>query len=400
MQGQSYMKELTKTPIPKEMAFSVAEYQERIARVRAEMETAGFDLLLVTFLPNLCYLAGYNTYAVARHACLLLPLKGSLKIQVASMEIPAILLTGWVEDIETYDWNQTASVPDQLAALVKSTALEKKRIGLELKRTSLSVDLYNRLRRLLPDAQFGDASDLLFKVRLMKSAAELKYMREAARITLAGITSSLAVIAPGKTDNDVASAGYDGMLAAGSEFLSSVPTITTGYRSGWSHTTFKRVRLKVGDTVFLEYGGCYQRYTSTLMRTAIIGEAPPDVRRVADAARETVKLIIQNVKAGRTADDVARAAQKGHASVNSEVYFQEVYGESVGLGFPGTAVEGLNLIARGCHDVLLPGMTFHLPIALRVPGKFCVGLSEMIAVTETGCDILTEEERDLVVIPA
>ena len=43
-------------------------------------------------------------------------------------------------------------------------------------------------------------------------------------------------------------------------------------------------------------------------------------------------------------------------------------------------------------------MTFHLPIAMRRPGEFCVGLSETIAVTETGCEVLTEKTRDLVVI--
>jgi Xaa-Pro aminopeptidase len=29
------------------------------------MERAGLDALLITFLPNLYYLAGYNTYAVS-----------------------------------------------------------------------------------------------------------------------------------------------------------------------------------------------------------------------------------------------------------------------------------------------------------------------------------------------
>jgi Xaa-Pro aminopeptidase len=400
MQGLDYLKELTRSPIPKELAFSVDEYQGRVAKVRAEMETSGLDALLITFLPNLYYLAGYNTYAVARPACLLLPLHGPLKIHIASMEIPAALLTGWVEDIDVHDWNELGGLADRLASSVKSLGLENKRIGLEFKRPSLSIDFCDTLRRVLPGAQFEDASDLLFRVRLIKSPTELQYIRQAARITLAGIRASFETIAPGKTDNDVARAGYDGMIKAGSEYLSSVPTVTTGHRSGWSHTTFKRFPLKIGDTVFLEYGGCYQRYTATLMRTAVIGNPSPEVRRIADTAKETVRLIIENVKPGRTGDDVARAARGGHASVNSEVYFQEVYGESVGLGFPPTAVEGLRLIAPGFLQVLEPGMTFHLPVALRVPGKFCVGLSEMIAVTETGCEVLTEEKRDLVVIPA
>ena len=39
-----------------------------------------------------------------------------------------------------------------------------------------------------------------------------------------------------------------------------------------------------------------------------------------------------------------------------------------------------------------------MPITYRVPGQFGVGLSETIAITEDGCEVLTEEERDLYVV--
>jgi Xaa-Pro aminopeptidase len=272
---------------------------------------------------------------------------------------------------------------------------------MDLENPPLPVRLYQELRRLLPDAQFEDASDLVFTVRLIKSPTELEYMRQAAKFTAAGLRASYRAVAPGNTDNDVARAGYDAMVGAGSEFLSVEPIVTSGRRSGWAHTTFKRTPLHVGDVVFLEYGGCYQRYTAPMMRTVSIGEPLPAVRRVADAVRATVELVIENVRAGRTAGDVARAARNGHAALDSEVYFQEVYGEATGLCFPPTLVEGSGesaLIAEGVEQVLQPGMTFHLPIAMRLPGKFCVGLSETIAVTETGCEVLTETRRDLVVI--
>jgi Xaa-Pro dipeptidase len=403
MQGVDYLKELTKGPPPKELAFSVAEYQARVATVRSRMEAAGLDLLLVTFPPNLCYLAGYNTFSVDRHACLLVPRQGELKIQVSAMEIPAVLLTGWIENIETYDWNGRDGIPERLAFLVREQGLERGRIGMELKAPSLPVQLYQELRRALPDARFEDASEFVFALRLIKSPTELEYMRQAAKLTAAGLRASYRAIAPGNTDNDVARAGYDAMVGLGSEFLSVEPIVTSGRRSGWAHTTFKRTLLKVGDVVFLEYGACYQRYTAPMMRTVAIGEPSPGVRRVANAAKATVELIIENVRPGRTADEVARAAKKGHAALGSEIYFQEVYGEATGLSFPPTFVEGSEgpaLIAEGIDQILQPGMTFHLPIAMRVPGEFCVGLSETIAVTEAGCEVLTEKARDLVVVHA
>ena len=396
MQGRDYLRALTRTPVPKELAFPLAEYQARVERVRARMAAAGLDLLLVTHPPNLCYLTGYSTFAVGRHACLLLPARGELVLQVSAMAIPAAVLTGWVEHVEPYDWNEVDRIPERIAALVRAQGLERARTGLELAR--LPAQTHADVRRHLPDATFEDASGLVMGVRLIKSAAELDCMRRAARMTLAGVEASYQAIAPGRTDNDVARAGYDAMVAAGSEFLSVDPIVTAGHRSGWAHTSFKRNALKVGDVVFLEYGGCYQRYTAPLMRTAVIGEPSAAVRRAADAARATVELVIENVRPGRSADDVARAARRGHAAVGDEIYFQEVYGEATGLTFPPTLVESPTVIAAGADYRLEPGMTFHLPIAMRRPGEFCVGLSETIAVTETGCEVLTEKTRDLVVI--
>ena len=360
------------------------------------MAAVGLDLLLVTHPPNLCYLTGYSTFAVGRHACLLLPARGELVLQVSAMAIPAAVLTGWVEHVEPYDWNEVDRVPERIAALVRAQGLERARTGLELAR--LPAQTHADMRRHLPGATFEDASGLVMGVRLIKSPAGFDCMRRAARMTLAGVEASYRAIAPERSDNDVARAGYDAMVAAGSEFLSVDPIVTAGHRSGWAHTSFKRNALKLGDVVFLEYGGCYQPvhprpHADRRDRRAERGRAAgrgcrPGHRRV----------VIENVRPGRSADDVARAARRGHAAVGDEIYFQEVYGEATGLTFPPTLVESPTVIAAGADYRLEPGMTFHLPIAMRRPGEFCVGLSETIAVTETGCEVLTEKTRDLVVI--
>ncbi len=71
VQGADYLRELMKSPQPKELAFSIAEYQARVAKVRSRLEAMTVDLLLVTSPLNLCYLAGYSTFSViCKPACL------------------------------------------------------------------------------------------------------------------------------------------------------------------------------------------------------------------------------------------------------------------------------------------------------------------------------------------
>lgn len=401
MDSAEYIRQLAR--LPKELAFPEAEYRRRVAAVRAEMGRAGLDALLLTFPPTLCYLAGYTTFATDKHACLLLPRTGDPVLQVASVDIPAAILPGWLDNIVAFDWHDSASVPAGIVSMIEGAGLSGGRIGVEFNRASLTQHLYSELVRRLPRARFEDTPAAVLKARLTKSAAEQDCLRKAAALTVAGVNASLAALAPGKTANEAAAAGFAAILAAGGEYFSSQPILAPGYKSGSIHATFQREILKAGDTVLLEYGGVYQRYTAPMARTAVIGEPSPAIRRVAAAVRDALNILIDRAKGGRPVAEVARAAQVAHRPV-AEAFFAGVYGYSVGLGLPPTWNEQTFYLTEDNPDVLLPGMVFHLVPFLRIPGKFGVAISETILVTDTGCEVLTDvpahPDRDLIVIPA
>lgn len=129
-----------------------------------------------------------------------------------------------------------------------------------------------------------------------------------------------------------------------------------------------------------------------------MGRPSDRLRRLADAALATLALLYENVRAGRTADEVARAAAKGLRDVDPEVYLSEYHAYPVGLGFPPEWSEHSVWIVEGSEEMLRPGMTFHGVRSLRVPGLMAAGFSETIAVTETGCEILTPHRRELAVV--
>ena len=131
--------------------------------------------------------------------------------------------------------------------------------------------------------------------------------------------------------------------------------------------------------MFLEYGGAHQRYTAPMMRTAVIGEPSEEVARVAEAVKDTVTTIIEEARPGRTGHEVAMAAKKVYARVDDMTHFGGTYGYNVGIGFPPTWSEALTWFAEGVEQELRPGMTFHMPITYRAPGRFGVGMSETIA---------------------
>ena len=400
MDHNAYVDKLRSGPIPKELPFTMEEYRQRVAKVRDGMDEAGLDVLLVTLPANLNYLTGFYTFSMDGYACLILPREGEPAMHVSFPEIGPTILCSWIEDVVSLGWNQLGEVGSQLAAMLRERGLDDKRIGIEFTRGGLTHRLSQELEAVLSRARLQDASSIVEEVRHVKSPKEIEYLREAGKITSIGINASLAAIKPGATDNDVAKVGYQAMVAAGSEFMSTQPIATSGHRSGFIHTNFRRVPLKVGDNVFLEYGGVYQRYTAPMMRTGVIGQPSDEVRRVTEAVKDTVRSIFEAARPGRTCHEVAQDAHKGYAHVEPEIFNTGIVGYNVGVGFPPSWSSGTFFIGEGVDRPLLPGMTFHLPVVFRMPGKFAVGLSETMAITETGSESLTETERDIYIVPA
>ena len=249
------------------------------------------------------------------------------------------------------------------------------------------------LREALPGATLVDASDCVPRVMSIKSEPEIAYLREAGRITAATVADTAAALVPGATDNDLAAAAYRALVSRGSEYASYPVIVTTGRRSGVPHSTFQRNAIALGDPVFIEFAAAIHRYQTPIMRTAVLGEPSDQVRRMARACVESVNTLIEHIRPGAIAGDVAARAGAGLAALPWKLVWHGIYGYSVGLGFPPEWSDWPGLcIVEGSREVLRPGMVFHCSTSLRDPGRCGTTCSETVLVTGDGCEVLTERD--------
>ena len=390
-----YLRECLKEPVPREWSFPEAEYRDRLSRVREAMDRGGIDVLLVHSVVDNCYLCGYQSLWPEAYACLVVPRHGEPFMQVGEIEGALAVLQGYVTDIVTFSWVGSDIAPSQLAGLLADRGFGARRIGVQMGsiemglRGPLDARACLRLQELLPDADFVDATRLMFDIRVVKSKAEIEHLRSAGAITARGMQAAIEAAEPGSSENRLSAIAAREMIEAGSEPFSIDPITSAGHRSGWFHTTFKRMPLHPGDHVLLEFGACWHRYTAPMMRTVILGEPSDNAKRVMEANRRTLELLYTNVRAGRTAHEVAVEVKKGVKEVDAMIFRSGHFGYSIGLGFPPTWTDGPMYIAEGNERELEAGMTFHTPHSFRIPAQFVIGASETIAVTETGCEILT-----------
>jgi Xaa-Pro dipeptidase len=383
--------------LPKELAFSIEEYRERCRRLRGLMEEAGLEVMLVHQPPSVFYFSGYENLHVYDNECVVVPLEGEISLLVDEADISRGCLTSWLNRVFSFPPEREAG--HTLARILAEQGLERALIGVEKwvpRAACLSVHTYESLRQALPGARFVDASGLPERVKLTKSPKEIEFHRIAATFTDAGMRAALEAAKEGRTDNDVAAAAYQAMITAGSEFLSIPAIVNCGKATGVSHSTHKGQRLKRGDVLFLELGGCCKRYTSPCMRSASIGAVTDDAKRLAEGCLAALENMHAVMRPGMSFDDVAKAGANGVALAGTGIDWNADYGYSVGAGFPPHWGDYTCQIRIGNQMLLQEGMVFHQPIALRLRDRVGVAFSETVLITSTGCETLTSVERRLV----
>lgn len=390
MDYHHYREALATSLAQSELPFSPAEYQARLEKVRRAMAKRELDALLLTDPADINYLTGYHTFEVSVHACLVCT-QDKLVLQVASIETGAAVVTARVDEIIGYRWENLDEIIAPLADLLTPCP----RIGIDGWSSGLRVGVMNALAQAVGQERFFEAGDLLDAIKIVKSSAELEMLKESARITAAGLETALAAIHPGMTDNDIAAIGAKALLENGSEFMSLQPIVTSGHRIGVIHVNHKRRVIQANEPVFLEFGAAYQRYTAPMMRTAVTGTPNAALTATQDLCRSMFETLCEAMRPGHSFDAAAQAADALLAPRRDELFFSGVFGYAVGAQFPPSWVEGTGYIAKGQARSFETNMVFHLPLCLRVPGQWGVGLSDTVVVTEQGAKPLTNNDWQL-----
>ncbi|WP_034490582.1 M24 family metallopeptidase [Afifella pfennigii] len=377
--------------IEKELFFSMEEYDGRLAALRNEMAKRGVDALMLAGPENIYYVSGYQTFGFHNYQLLVVPLEGEPFLILRYLETMLAYRYAWVTDIVA--WDDTEDPVAVTLRELESRGLAAGTVGVEQKSYFFQVATYLKLTAALP--RLVDGSGLVEPCRAKKSAEEIAYMREAARLSDIGTEAAIAQIVEGHTDNDIAAAAFDAMTCAGSEYLTRDPIVTTGERSGIPHTCYMRRTLRQGDAVLIELSGVYNRYYAPLMSGAVVGDASPEVDRMAKVCLEALQAAIAAVKPGATSAEVDRAARDIIVREGLWENYRKRAGYSVGIGFSSWVEGAIASLKEDDPTVLEPGMTFHIPIALRLYGKAGLGFSHTVLVTETGVEALTSAPREL-----
>lgn len=381
------------------LAFSLDEYRGRLDTVRKGMAERGVDIALVSVPENIYYLTGYTTLGYYMYQVLMVPVDDEPLLLTYREERINVERLSWLD--RHVDYTVTDDPVQVTVDTVRGLGVAGKTLSIEEGGYFFPIRTYRKLMDSLGDVRWVDGTGLVETARLVKSDAELGFIRQAADAAMAGMVDALAEARPGKTENDVAAAVYAATLRHGSEYPGSPPYVISGERSGLPHGTWEGRELRDGDIVFLEFSGCVKRYSAANMRTGFIGTPPPSVTGRAKAVIDALETAIATIRPGATSGEVDAAARKAILAHGFGDHTHET-GYSIGVCYPpGWNESHIMNLHPGDETVLRPNMVFHLVPSLIVPElNGHVGFSETVVVTESGCEVLTDKRvpRELQVL--
>lgn len=379
--------------------FKLEEFESRHARVRVAMEKAGIDLLLVISPVNINYLIGFRGKGYLSFQCLFFPLEpGALTILSKLGEGPELADLSLARDIQGWGGREPEDPIDAVRRIMEGKQYRKRRLGLEAPAYYLSPHHYEQLKALLGSSLVTDATYLIEDLKLVKSPAEIAYVRKAASIADAGMQTFTETVAEGKTELEVAAEVYRTLMALGSDAPASPMNFATGERTCYSHGMPTERRIRLGDLMHVEYGAAYRRYCSTIGRQMCLGAPTPRMKEIYQAVRDACDACIAEIKAGVAAVRPHEAAKRVIADAGLGQYRLHTTGYGIAPGFPPAWGESIQMFGDSKYT-LEAGMVLSVePPVFIHEERLGARIIDNVLVTETGAEILSKFTRDLVVL--
>jgi len=370
------------------------------------MERAGYDLIICQDPANMCWLTGFDGWSFYVPQAVVVHLEEDAPIWFGraqdakaahlTTDIPAQNIIGFSESLVH---NPQGHPFDELAGMIKSRGWSTHRIGVEFDAHYYTARCHDHLVAGLPRATLSNSQELVNWVRLVKSEAELIYMREAGAICSSAMNAAIAKIAPGvpqyEVIADVYHAQVTGVGGKYGDYTSLCPLIQVGEGTSTPHLTWTDEPLPNDALIMMELAGARHHYHAPLTRTIYLGIPPTHISDLANTIVEGVDVALETARPGATCEEVEAVWQQ---VLNRRGYEKESrVGYSIGLNYPPDWGERTASLRSGDKTVLQTGMCFHFQSGVWLD-EYGAAVSEPFVVTENGGERLCTVERKLIVI--
>jgi Xaa-Pro aminopeptidase len=387
------------------LPFSIDEYRDRAGRVRARMRERGVDVLFVTSPANLFYLTAFQS--------IWYPPRAPVGVVVTADEERLVFCdyerhetlareTAHYDDAVFYRYED---VLDTIAETFRARGWLEGTIGLERWSPAPGAPLLDALGSRLGELGGTIVSGdwVVDRVRLVKSPAEIEFVRRAGAIVDAAFDDLEEHVRPGQTELEIA-ARLDAVMAEHGGERAAIQTMVSAGPGVWcrTHAPPTRRPVEAGDVMYVDACGVVNRYHADVCRTFSVGRDHPEARAILDVTAQSVEEVRRAVKPGDPLDVAQRVAEEFVFSRFPREQVWWVGGYALGIAMAPNWV-GHTYLSNDAFEQFTwePGyLTNYENVLFDRDAGFTASYMETLLMTETGIEPLSSRPRTLTVAGA
>jgi len=346
--------------------------KKRIKQLNKLMKKSGIDAFVLTAAENVSFVTGFNgddSWAIVKGAKVTL-VTDSRYTEQAQKECAGCKIVQQDKGIA----KATGEILNKLG-LVKVVGIENRS----------SVQVFRALKKYIK-VRVKPTDGLTEEVRREKDNEEVRRIVKAAKIAYEALDNALPELHVGITENQ-----WAGIVELEIRKLNSVNSFDTivafGANGSLPHYRPGNRKLKKNDYVLIDFGAKYKGYNSDVTRCFAVGEPSGFYRNAYDTVYRAQQEAIKNIRAGVKLSDIDSVARKVITDASLPVY-----GHGTGHGL-GLEIHEAPVISKLFKDKLRAGDVVTIEPGIYIPGKLGIRIEDDVLVTETGCRVLSKDNK-------
>jgi Xaa-Pro dipeptidase len=388
------------------------EIRSRIARFQKLLQDSEIAGALISQNADLFYFAG-----TIQRSFLFIPAEGEAVLSVHGNLGRALRESSLSQVVPLKNSQQLAQALSDFNYSVRG------RIGLEM--DVLPVRYYLVLCRDFPEANFVDVSELIRKVRMVKSGYEVSQIRKSCEILKQVMLEARRSIRPGMTELEVDSLlgalarrlghqgrarmrGYNQEMFYAHVFCGKTATLSSVLSAplGGLGTTPAIAQgasfniIAENEPLIIDFVVGVNGYVADMTRTFVIGKLPQELQQAYSLAKEIKDFMEQWVRPKRRCSRLYKKVIELAQRRGYQDYFMGYKGHQVafvGHGI-GLEIDDYPVIAPGFNEEFEKNMVFAFEPKLVFPDVGAVGVEDDYLVTEAGVERLTTFDDQVLTI--
>ena len=373
--------------------FSLAEYQRRQGLLRQKMAEMQVDGVLFSSYHNINYYGDFLYCSFGRFY-------GLVVTQQKVVSISANIDGGqpWRRTVGDYNVVYTDWQRDNYFKACAQELPNKGRVGIEM--DNLPLDRFAKLQAAMPNVEFVDISAACMRMRMVKSAEEIEFIKNGANVCDIGGFALRDAVKEGVPEHEVALVSTQAMIREiarrypDSELMDTWTWFQSGINTDGAHNPVTTRKVQKGDILSLNCFSMISGYYTALERTMFLDHVDDASLRLWEVNVKVHEAGLALVKPGVRCCDIAHELNKIYEEHDLLQYRTFGYGHSFGVLSHYYGREAGLELREDIDTVLEPGMVISIEPMIMLPegmpGAGGYREHDILVVGEEGAENITK----------